>query len=198
MYLRDDLYGHALLVALYESGTHLQSDGSKPCATVGKNLKSVIPAKQFLPLPCVDLNQEKQIVFGGPIFDEKGNEVNFLAAIDRLSQYPTACIYEKANGPNVLKFLDFYLETHGYPHSIRLDQAKCLVVNQVKIFCTRNNLQIIAASVNDHHAIHLVERLIQTIKNRLACIREEKSRDNAFQVKHATKIITHQLQICKQ
>ena len=43
-----------------------------------------------------------------------------------------------------------------------------------------------------------VERLIQTIKNRLQCIKEEKSLDNAFHVKHALKIIIHQLRICKQ
>ena len=58
----------------------------KPCTVIGKNLKSVIPAKQFNPhIPCVEPNQEIQIDFGGPIFDEKGNEVYFLAAIDRFS-----------------------------------------------------------------------------------------------------------------
>ena len=147
----------------------------KSCTAIGKNLKSVIPAKQFTPhIPCVEPNQETQIDFGGPIFDEKGNEVYFLAAIDRFSKYPTAYIYDKANGPNVLKFLDMYIETHGIPRSIRLDQAKCLVGNQVKVFCNKNNIEIIEAPVNDHRAIGLVERLIQTSKRRLACIKEEK------------------------
>ena len=50
--------------------------------------------------------------------------------------------------------------------------------------------------MNDHRAVGLLERLIQTIKNRLACIKEEKS--PAFHVKHALKIIIHQLRICKQ
>ena len=57
---------------------------------------------------------------------------------------------------------------------------------------------IIEAPVNDHRAIGLVERLIQTIKNRLACIKEEKSSTNAFHVKHALMIIIHQLRICKR
>ena len=121
-----------------------------------------------------------------------------LAAIDRFSKYPTAYIYDKANGPNVLKFLDMYIEIHGIPRSIRLDQAKCLVGNQVKTFCNKNNIDIIEAPVNDHRAIGLVERLIQTIKNRLACIKEEKSPTRAFHVKHALKKIIHQLRICKQ
>ena len=120
----------------------------KPCTVIGKNLKSVIPAKQFNPhIPFVEPNKEIQIDFGGPISDEKGNEVYFLAAIDRFSKYPTAYIYDKANGPNVLKFLDIYIEIHGIRSSIRLDQAKCLVGNQVKIFCNKNNIDIIEAPV---------------------------------------------------
>ena len=91
-----------------------------------------------------------------------------------------------------------YFENHGIPRSIRLDQAKCLVGNQVKIFCNKNNIDIIEAPVNYYRAIGLVDRLIQTIKNRLACIKEEKSSTKAFHVKHALKIIIHQLRIFKQ
>ena len=91
-----------------------------------------------------------------------------------------------------------YIENHGIPRPIRLDQAKCLVGNQVKTFCNKNNVDIIEVPVNDHCAIGLVERLIQTIKNRLACIKEKKLSTNAYHVKHALKIIIHQLRICKR
>ena len=65
---------------------------------ISKTSISISPAKQFRPLvPCVEPNQEIQIGFGGPICIEKGNEVYFLAAIDRFSKYPTACFYEKGN-----------------------------------------------------------------------------------------------------
>ena len=36
----------------------------------------------------------------------------------------------------------------------------------------KNNITLIPAPVNDHRAIGLVERLISTIKQRLACIKE--------------------------
>ena len=91
-----------------------------------------------------------------------------------------------------------YIESHGILRSIRLDPAKCLFGNQLKTFCNKNNNDIIEAPVNDHRAIGLVERLIQTIKNRLACIKEEKLSTKAFHVKHALKTIIHQLRICKQ
>ena len=134
--------------------------------------------------------------YGGPIFDEKGNEVNFLAATDRFSKYTTACVYEMANGPNVLKFLYKHIENRGVPCSIRLDEAKCLVWSQIKTFCNRNNIEIIEATVNDHRAIGLVE--IRTINDRLACIKERKLANHSLHVKHAIEIIIHQLRICKQ
>ena len=98
----------------------------------------------------------------------------------------------------MLKLLDMYIKSIGFPCSIRLDQAKSLDGNQVKTFCNTNNIENIEAPVNDHRAIALVERLIHTIKNRLACFKEEKSAINAFHVKHAIKIIIHQMRICKQ
>ena len=166
---------------------------------IGKNLKSAILPKKFHPhIPCVERNREIRIDFGGPIFDEKGTEVYFLPAIDRFSKYPTACIYDKANGPNILKLLDMYIENHGITRSIRLDQVKSLIANQVKTFCNKNNIEMIEAQANNHRAIGLKERLIQTIKNRLACIKVEKSSTNDFHVKHALKIIIHQLRISKQ
>ena len=45
-----------------------------------------------------------------------------------------------------------YIENHGISRSIRLHQAKCLVGNQVKIFCNKNNIEISEALVNDHYA----------------------------------------------
>ena len=94
--------------------------------------------------------------------------------------------------------MDKYIEIHGIPRSIRLDQTKCLVGNQVKTFCTRNIIQIIEAPFSNHRAIDLVERIIQTTKTILACIKEEKLTDNSFHVKHALKIINQKFQICKQ
>ena len=112
--------------------------------------------------------------------------------------FTTACIYEKANGPDVLEFLEMYIQNQGIPRSTRLDQAKYLVGHQVKTLCNRNNIEIFEAPVNGRRAIGLVERLIQTVKNRLASITEEKSATISFNRKHALKIVTHRLRICKQ
>ena len=59
------------------------------------------------------------------------------------------------------------------PRTIRLDPATCLVNKQVTNYCNENNINILDAPVGDHRAIGLVERMIQTIKRRLSCVKAE-------------------------
>ena len=94
-----------------------------PCVKIGKNLKSIIPAKKWAPLKlCKVPNEEIQIDFEGPIYNEKIQEVYFLACIDRFSEFPTAEVFDRANADNILKFLQGYVLLHC---SFRLDQARC-------------------------------------------------------------------------
>ena len=85
---------------------------------------------------------------------------------------------------------------HGIPRSIRLDQARCQSGQQIKAFCNQNNIQLIEAPIHDHRAIGLVERLIQTIKNRLACIK--MAARNQFNLKASINSIIYRLSICRQ
>ena len=171
----------------------------KSCTAIGKNLKSVIPAKQFKAhTPCINPNQEIQIDFAGPINNEKEHEIYILTCIDRFSKYPSAELVDNANASNVIKFLDKFIQIHGVPRSLRIDQARCLVGNQVKNFCTKNNIRLIPAPANDHRAIGLVERFIGTIKQRLACIKDANKEVNSITIKAALKLIIYQLRICKQ
>ena len=132
----------------------------------------------------------------GPIYNEKNQEVYFLACIDRFSKLPTAEIFDRVNADNILKFLQEYVLLHGIPRSIRLDQAQCQTGQQIKAFCSQNNIQLIEAPMHDHRAISLVERLIQTIKNGLACIKTAAL--NQFNVKASIISIIYQLRICRQ
>ena len=170
----------------------------KPCTDIGKNLKPVVPASKWKPLQtCTEPNEEIQIDFGGPITNEKDQDIYFLACLDRFSKFPTVEAFEKANGLNVLKFLDDYIHIHGVPRNIRLDQARCLIGNKVKTFCKQHNINILTSPANDQRAIRLVERLIQTIKRRLSCMKLD-NRNQSFTIKNAIKSIVYQLRICKQ
>ena len=170
----------------------------KSCTAIGKNLKPVIPAKQFKAhTPCIVPNQEIQIDFAGPINNENEHEIFILKCIDRFSKYPSAEIFENANASNVIKFLDKYIHTKGVPRSLRIDQARCLIGDQVRNFCTINNFTLKPAPANDHRAIGLVERLISTIKQPLACIKEANKESTSFTIKAALKSFIYQLRICK-
>ena len=85
---------------------------------------------------------------------------------------------------------------HGIPSSIRLDQAQCQTGNQIKAFCSQNNIQVIEVPIHDHRAIGLVERLIQTIKNSLACIKTPARKQ--FNLKASINSKIYQLLICRQ
>ena len=171
--------------------------GNVPCTDIGKNLKPIIPKSKWYPhKACQEPNEEIQIDFGGPITKEKDKDIYFLACIDRYSKYPTVRIFEKANGTNVVKFLRNYAYTHGIPLTIHLDQATCLVGKQATNYCNENNIDILDALVGDHRAIGLVERMIQTIKRRLSCIKAENK--DTFATSKAIKQIISDLRITKQ
>ena len=95
-----------------------------------------------------------------------------------------------------MKFLQEHVLLHGIPRSIRLGQSRCQTGLQNKAFCSQNNIQLIEAPIHDHRAIGLVERLIQTIQNRLACIKTAAR--NQFNMKASINSIIYQLRICRQ
>ena len=79
---------------------------------MGKNLKPVIPAKQFKALtPCIVPNQEIQIDSAGPINNQKEHEICILTCTDRFSKYPSAEFFENLNASNVKNFLKNSIHT---------------------------------------------------------------------------------------
>ena len=74
----------------------------KPCTAIGKNLKSVIPLKQILPRkPCADQNKKYKLILEDLSMTKYGTKCTFSAQC--FSEYPTACIFDKAKGPNEIK-----------------------------------------------------------------------------------------------
>ena len=175
-----------------------KSKTCRPCTEFGKNLKSILRKSDWTPLPpCSEPNEEIQLDFGGPIFDGQGREVYFLACIDRFSKFPTLKLVSNANGSNIEKFLNKYITQHGVPRNIRLDQARCLKGNKIQQLCKRNNIELIYAPANDHRPIGLVERLIQTVKRRLGCIKLDPNQ-KPFNIKNALQNISFELRTCRK
>ena len=64
-----------------------------------------------------------------------------------------------------------YTSNNGVPRRLRCDQAQKFRAKKFQIFCRLNHIKLLFAPVNDHRAIGVVERMIQTIKRRLAAMR---------------------------
>ena len=139
---------------------------------------------------------KKIIDFGGSFFNENNLEIYFFACIDSFSKFPTVEVFDRVNAPNWLKFLQEYVLFYRIPRTIRLDQAPRQIGQQIKDFCNHKNIQLIEAPIHDHRAVGLVERLIQTIKNRLACIKT--AAQNCFNLKASINLIIYQLLIWRQ
>ena len=175
-----------------------KSKTCRPCTEFGRNLKSILGKSDWTPLPpCSEPNEEIQPDFGGPIFDGQGREVYFLSWNDRFSKFPTLKIISNANGPNIEKFLNKNITQHGVPKNIRLDQARCLKGNKIQQLCKRNNIELIYAPANDHRPIGLVERLVQTVKRRLGCIKLDPNQ-KPFNIKNALQNISFELRTCRK
>ena len=78
---------------------------------------------------------------------------------------------------------------------IRLDQARCFTGKKFETFCTEKNFTPIYAPANDHRAIGLVERIIQTIKRQLSCMKSQLNKK--FELENSLRAIKQQLRISK-
>ena len=63
-------------------------------------------------------------------------------------------------------------------------------------FCAENNIAPIYAPANDHRAIGLVERIIQTIQRQLSCMKSQLNKK--FNLENSLKAIIQRLKISKQ
>ena len=78
-----------------------------------------------------------------------------------------------------MKFVRHYINLHGVPRRIRADQGSCFRSKIFEEWCDDKNIEFIKAPVDDHRAIGLVERTVQTIRNRLACLKVEKGTEGS-------------------
>ena len=76
------------------------------------------------------------------------------------------------HGSEVYQFLKIYIFPHGVPRSKTLYQGRGQTGQKIKKHFKNFNIELIGPPTYDHRTIRLVERLIQTIKRPLSCIKE--------------------------
>ena len=147
----------------------LRAENCKQCTDQGKNLKPIIPKTDLGKLPkLLEPNQEIQLDFSGPLPNESNNEIYILVAIDCFSRYPSAVVHPNCDTSTAIDFLQKFCEFHGISRSIRCEQAQAFKSKSFDVYCNNKNIKLIFSPTHDHRATGMVERLIQTLKRRLA------------------------------
>ena len=170
----------------------LRAENCRQCLDQGKNLKSIKPKSELGTLPKLsEPNEELQMDFAGPIPDAKNNNIEhyILAAVDRFSRYPSAVVHTNCDTQTAIEFLNQYCKFHGIPRSIRCDQAQAFKSRTFEIFCKEKNIKLIFSPTHDHRASGMVERLIQTLKRRLATMNIDPIWDNTTIAEKISEII---------
>ena len=168
-----------------------KAQSSPDCIKNGKNLKAIQTKSQLVTLLKLnEPNEEKQTDFAGPLtFREQTDDYYLLVTVDRLTGYLHAQVYKNCDTETALKYLEEYCNFHGIPRSIRCDQAQAFIAREFELYCTDKNIKPMLAPAGDHRATGMVERLIQTIKRRIAIMQSDPLWSIADLAQIVTKII---------
>ena len=85
-------------------------------------------------------------------------------------RFPHAETFNNCDTNTAIEYLESYCRLHGIPRSIRCDQAQAFKAKEFELFCKNRKIKLILAPAGDHRGTGMVERLIQTIKRRLAVL----------------------------
>ena len=169
-----DLCQHVWLPHIHRTIVHT-AQNCKHCTEQGKNLKPILGNKHsFLMEPVVELNEEVQLDFAGLLPDELKRDNYISVAINKWSKFPTAKVVSNTTADIAIKFMQRYICNNGVPRRLRCEQAQTFRAKKFQLFYNSNNIKLLFAPVDDHRAIGVVERTIQTLKRRLAVMRIDK------------------------
>ena len=149
----------------------------KNCLEAAKNLKPDIPKSDMgETYVSKEPNDLVQLDFWGPVNYVRGRKKYVLVAVDTFSHWPSAYVCSSNKSKNVLKFLMKYINTHGHPRKLHMDQATGFFSNEIQNFCNYEGIELIKFPVRDHRATGMVERTIGSIKNYvLTYLQEDKN-----------------------
>ena len=98
-----------------------------------------------------------QLGFWGPVNYVQGRKKHVLVAIDTFPHWPPANVCSSNKYKNVIKFLRKYIDTHGHPRKLHMDQAAGFFSNENQNFCNYEGIELIESPVKDHQATGMVK-----------------------------------------
>ena len=170
----------------------LRAEKCQQCLEQGKNLKPLTPKAKLGPLPTLkETNEKIQLYFLGPISDSSNpnTELYIVASVNQFSRYPSALVHTNCNSQTALYFLNNYWSFHGITRSKCFDQAQAFKSTAFEIYCKDKKIKLILFPTHNHRASGRAERLIQTLKSRLASMNMDTMRNKITVAKKFSEII---------
>ena len=144
----------------------------KHCTEQGKNLKPVKHKNHIFQMnSVVEPIEEVQLDFAGPLPDELNKDAYILDAIGKWSKFQTAKVVSITTADVAIKFMQRYISKNGVPLRLRCDQAQTFTAKKFQLFRHTYHIKLLFAPGDDHRAIGVVERIIQTLKRQLGVMR---------------------------
>ena len=154
-----------------------KAESCSQCRQMGKNLKPLIAKRRFEKIKePSEPNEEVQLDFAGPLFNDCKTKTYLLVAVDSYSRFPSVAILKSTGSNKIIKFLKSYISTHGVPRRIKTDQFSGFKSKELEEFCKGIGIDQDFCPVDDHRGCGIVERCIQTLKRRIAtCLLNNKN-----------------------
>ena len=114
-------------------------------------------------------NEEVQMDFAGPIpSGEHKQNYYILFSVDRLFRFPRAQVYKDCNTETALNYLEEHCRIHGILCTYDVIKHRLLKPLNLNFSVKNRHNKLIVATAGNHRATGMIERLIQTIKRRVA------------------------------
>ena len=150
---------------------------AQPCPDCIKNYNNPKPLQFKSDLGTLlisfEPNEDIQMDFAGPLtFCKHKDDYYLLPTVDRLTRYPHAQVYRNCNTETALKYIEENCSFHGIPRFVRCNQAQAFKERKFEICCKDKNRKLNLDPAGDHRLTGMAERLIQTIKRRIAIMHQ--------------------------
>ena len=114
-------------------------------------------------------NEEVQMDFAGPIpFGEHKQNYHILLSVDRLIRFPRAQVYKDCDTETALNYLEEYCRINCILCTYDVIKHRLLKPLNLNFSVKNRNIKLIVAIAGNHRATGMIERLLQTIKRKVA------------------------------
>ncbi len=159
------------------------------CFQAGKNLKTWLPKTEKNKLPAsVNVNDEIQLDFLGPLTTDNGKKRYVLVAVDNCSKWLWTRVTKSCSTECSIKLLEQIIDDNGYSNTIKTDNATAFKSAEFQKFTENHRIEHKFSTPYVHTPIGTVERNLRTLESYIKTYLIEEN-DFRKAVNRATRVL---------